>query len=394
MHGIKVNLLTGGSRPINLVATAIIGMVVTATAAAGPVAAALDDAFPIDTPVLVTDIRDAIGKAGTGGTLKPALEAIADQVSPILVIVRIAEGAGEDADDITEANIIGTVGGDGIATGMQALLDAEVQLGIRPRILGCPGLDTQAVTAALVVVAKKLRGFVYAAVPEETIADALTYRENFAGRELMLLWPNFSTKSEGSDFEGDAVARALGLRARIDEEQGWHKTLSNVAVDGVTGISKSVHFDLQDDSTPAGVLNGAQITTIVRMTGIRFWGNRTCADDTQPEYSFESAVRISQVLQDTIAEGLAWAVDKPMTVALVRDILETINARFRAFVAAGHLVGGQAWYDPALNDQADLANGKLVIDYDFTPPAPLENPILNQRITDKYYAGFGDQVNS
>lgn len=389
MHGIKVNLLTGGSRPINPVATAIIGMVVTATAAAGPALAALDAAFPLDTPVLVTDIRDAIGKAGTDGTLKPALEAIADQVSPILVIVRVAEGVGEDADDITEANIIGTIGGDGIATGMQALLDAEVQLGVRPRILGCPGLDTQAVTAALVVIAKKLRGFVYAAVPEATIAAALTYREEFSARELMLIWPNFT-----HDFEGDAVARALGLRARIDEEQGWHKTLSNVAVDGVTGISKSVHFDLQDDSTPAGVLNAAQITTIVRMTGFRFWGNRTCADDTQPEYSFESAVRISQVLQDTIAEGLAWAVDKPMMVGLIRDILETVNARFRAFVGAGYLVGGSAWYDPALNDAADLANGKLVIDYDFTPPAPLENPILNQRITDKYYAGFGDQVNS
>lgn len=388
-HGIKTNLLTTGTRSIAPVATAIIGMVVTASAAAGPAADALDLAFPLDTPVLVTDIRDAIGKAGTAGTLKPALEAIADQTSPILVIVRIAEGVGEDADEDTETNIIGTVGADGIATGLQALLDAEVQTGVRPRILGCPGLDTQAVTAELAIVARKLRGFAYAAAIGDTIAEAVTYRGEFAARELMLIWPNFS-----SDFEGDAIARALGLRARIDEEQGWHKTLSNVAVDGVTGISKSVYFDLQDDTTPAGVLNSAHITTIIRTTGFRFWGNRTCVDETKPEYNFESAVRTSQVLQDTIADGLAWAVDKPMTVSLIRDILETVNAEFRALKADGRIIDGKAWFDPALNAEGALAAGKLVIDYDFTPCAPAESITLNQRITDKYYAGFADQLNS
>jgi phage tail sheath protein FI len=387
-HGIKTNLLTTGSRAINLVATAIIGMVVTATAEAGPATEALDTAFPLDTPVLVTDIRDAIGKAGTDGTLKPALEAIADQVSPILVIVRVAEGVGEDADEDTETNVIGTVGVDGVATGMQALLDAEVQLGVRPRILGCPGLDTQAVTAAMIIIAKKLRGFVYAGVPAETIAEAVTYRQEFAARELMLIWPNFT-----GGFEGDAVARALGLRSRIDEEQGWHKTLSNVAVDGVTGIDKSVHFDLQDDSTPAGVLNAAPVTTIVRMTGFRFWGNRTTADETMPEWAFESAVRTSQALQDSIAEGLAWAVDKPMTASLVKDVLETINTRFRRLQAEGRIIGGRAWYDSSLNDPTALASGKFVIDYDFTPAAPAEDLELNQRLTDKYYAGFADQVN-
>ena len=34
-HGIKTNLLSTGTRPINLVATAIIGMVVTASAEVG-----------------------------------------------------------------------------------------------------------------------------------------------------------------------------------------------------------------------------------------------------------------------------------------------------------------------------------------------------------------------
>ncbi|MCA0208136.1 MAG: phage tail sheath subtilisin-like domain-containing protein [Proteobacteria bacterium] len=384
-HGIKTNLLTTGVRTLAPVATAIIGIVVTATAAAGAPTDALNLAFPLNKPVLVTDIRDAIGKAGTGGTLKSALEAIADQTTPILVVVRIEEGADDEA---TETAIIGTIGVDGLATGMQALLDAEVQLGIRPRILGVPGLDTQAVTVALAIVARKLRGFAYAAAVGDTIAEAVTYRGEFAQRELMLLWPNFT-----GDFAGDAVARALGLRARIDQEQGWHKTLSNVAVDGVTGVDKSVYFDLQDDTTPAGVLNSAHITTIIRTTGFRFWGNRTCVDETLPHYNFESAVRTSQALQDIIAEGLAWAMDRPMTVSLIRDILETINAEIRRLIAEGRLIGGLARFDGALNPPENLAAGKLVIDYEFTPCAPAESLTLNQLITDKYYAGFADQLN-
>lgn len=382
MHGIKVNELTTGARPIVPIASAVIGLVATATADAGPPAAALDAAFPLNTPVLVTDIRSAIGNAGEGGTLLPALEAIADQTSPILVVVRVAPGE-DDAE--TTANVIGGNTG-GVAAGMQCLLDAQAQLGIRPRILGCPGLDDQEVTAEMVIVAKRLRGMVYARAIGDEIADVLTYRDEFAARELMLIWPNFTNQ-----FAGDAVARALGLRARIDEEQGWHKTLSNVAVDGVSGIDKSVYFDLQDATTPAGVLNDGQVTTIIRMNGYRFWGNRTCSD--VPEFAFESAVRTAQVLQDTIAEGLAWAVDKPMTRGLIKDIIETINAEFRSLKAQGRIIDGKAWFDPALNSQTDLASGRLTIDYDFTPAAPAENIILNQRITDRYYAGFADQLN-
>ena len=197
----------------------------------------------------------------------------------------------------------------------------------------------------------------------------------------MLIWPNWN-----SSFAGDAVARAMGLRAAIDEEQGWQKTISNVPVGGVTGVSTDIHFDIQDDSTDAGTLNAAQITTLIRSSGFRYWGNRTRSEE--PLWAFETSVRTSQALQDEIAEGIRWAIDKPLTKMLIKDILDTINARFRALTAQGRIIGGSAWYDPALNSQADLAGGKLTIDYDFTPCAPLESLTLNQRLTDRYYADF------
>jgi len=379
MHGIKTNVLTTGTRNITALASAVIGLVCTATAAAGAPADALNLAFPLNTPVLVTDVRAAIAIAGTGGTLKPSLEAIYDQSSPIAIVVRVAVDA-EDQD----AAVIGSAGD---YTGVYALLAAESATGYRPRVIGAPGLDTEDVTVALVTVAEKLRAMVYAAAVGDTVAEAVTYRATFSARELMLLWPNWS-----GDFAGDAVARALGLRAQIDEQQGWHKTLSNVAVGGVTGVSQSLFFDIQDESTDVSALNDAQITALVRSPagGFIYWGNRTTS--SEPLFAFEAATRTSQILQDEIAAGLMWAADKPLTAYLVKDVIETVNARIRALVVQQRLIGGRAWFDPALNDQADLAAGKLVIDYEFTPAAPLEGLELNQRITDKYYADLSAQL--
>lgn len=370
MHGIRVNELLTGARPILTVATAVIGLVAIAADADA-------DAFPLNKPVLITDVRQAIGKAGTAGTLASALEQIANQCSPVLIVVRVAPGA--DAAT-TEANVIGTAGAS--YTGLQALLAAEAQTGVRPRILGCPGLDTQAVTEAMTIVARKLRAFAYAGCDAaDTVAEAVTYRGEFSDRELMLIYPDFS-----GGFAGAAVAAAMGLRARIDEETGWHKTLSNVAVQGVFGLSRDIFFDLQSAANDAGVLNGAPVTTIVRMNGYRFWGNRTCSDE--PLFAFESAVRTGQVLQDAIAGGLAWAVDKPISGGLVTDMLETINGGFRSLQAQGRIVGAQAWFDPSNNTQVDLAGGKITIDYDYTPCAPAEAIILNQRITARYYGSL------
>ena len=369
MHGITTNILTTGTRPIAKVATAVIGLVATAGAAVGAPTTELDAAFPLGTVTLITDVRAAAAKAGTTGTLKAALEAIADQASPIVVVSRVAVIV--DAEDQADA----------VLAGVQTLLTSEVVTGFKPRVLGAPGLDSQAVTAELVTVAKKLRGMVYAHCNAAALADIADYAENFGDRELMLIWPEFT-----GGFAGDAVARALGLRAAIDEQQGWNKTLSNVTVGGVTGITVPVYFDIQDPSTDAAVINDLNVTALVRSSGFRFWGNRTLSDD--PLWAFESTVRTSQVLQDTIASGLTWAIDKPLTRGLITDILETINADFRQLAAEGKIVGGRAWFDPALNEQAQLAAGKLVIDYDFTPTAPLEDLTLNQRLTDRYYADF------
>jgi len=250
------------------------------------------------------------------------------------------------------------------------------------------------VTLAMAIVAKKLRAMAYASCAASgSVVEAATYRAQFSQRELMLIYPDFlfwdtTTSSMEPAF---ATARALGLRARIDQEQGWHKTISNVPVQGVTGLSRDVSWDLQDPNTDAGVLNAADVTTLIFSNGYRFWGSRTCSED--PLFAFESATRTAQILSDTIAEAMLLYADKPMHPSLVRDIVESINAKFRELKQQGVVIDASAWYDPAPNQPTTLAVGQLVIDFDYTPVPPLENLKLQQRITDRYFADFASRVN-
>lgn len=390
-HGVQVVEVNDGTRIISTVSTAIVGMVCTASDADV-------ETFPLNEPVLITNPQSVIGKAGTKGTLASSLQAIADQSKPVTVVVRVEEGTGDDeeaAQAQTISNIIGTTDENGKYTGLKALLTAQAVTGVKPRILGVPGLDSLEVATALVPVAQKLRAFGYvSAWGCKTISDAIKYRDNFSARELMVIWPDFLSwdTTANATETAYATARALGLRAKIDNDTGWHKTLSNVGVNGVTGISASVFWDLQEPGTDADLLNEAGITTLIRKDGFRFWGNRTCSDD--PLFLFENYTRTAQVIADTMAEAHMWAVDKPVTATLIRDIVDGINAKFRELKTGGYIVDATCWFDDSANDKESLKAGKLYLDYDYTPVPPLENLTLRQRITDKYLANLISSVNS
>lgn len=389
-HGVRVFEVNEGGATIRVVSTAIIGIVATAPAAEA-------DAFPLNTPVLLTNPGGSVGKAGATGTLAQALKAISQQAQALTIVVRVEPGADAAA---TTTNVIGTTTAGGQKTGLQALLAAQGQLGVKPRIIGAPGLDTEAVAVEIGVVAEQLRGFGYVAARKAdgmayatSKEEATTYRAKFGKRELMVIWPNFLAWNIETN-EPDAVpatAYALGLRAKIDQQIGWHKTLSNIVVNGPQGITSDVFFDLQSPSSDTTYLNALEVTTIVNRSGYRFWGNRT-TEAQGGKFFFENYTRTAQVLADTMAEAHFTFVDKPMHPSLVKDMLANINAKGRDLVTGGYLIGFEAFLNPDLNPKEELAQGRLRISYRYTPVPPLEDLGFNQTITDDFLANFAAAV--
>lgn len=381
LHGVRVIEKTDGVRPIRTIATCIIGLVATAPDAD-------PETFPLNEPVLLTDLAKGIAKSGKTGTLAPSLSAILRQGNAMTVVVRVEH---KDDPDEQNAAIIGEYT-EGKYTGLKALLTAETKLRVTPRILGTPFLDTQAVTVEMVSIAKKLRAFVYAHAIGETKEEAVLYENHFADRELMLMWGDWIgfDEAQGRTTTIDSVATALGLRAKIDNDIGWHKTLSNVAVQGVVGTTKQVSFNISDSANDANYLNSKNVTALIHSDGYRYWGNRTASDE--PLFGFESYVRTAQVIADTIEENHNWAVDKPLSAGLASDIIAGVNAKLRELTNFGYLLGGQAWFDSTLNPKETLKDGKFLVSYDYTPVPPLEYLEFNQHITDTYLVDFARRV--
>lgn len=377
-HGARIRENTDLVTAINDIESSVIGVVAVADDADA-------ETFPLNTPVLLTRVNNVLGKAGKTGSLYKTLKAIADQTSPKVIVVRVA-AATDKADAKTQSQlIIGGTAEDGSYTGMYAFLTAEQKVGYRPRILAAPDYDTEEVTSALCVIAQNLRAFVYASCYGcKTMAEAITYRAKFAYRELMLIWPDFIAYNPltGNNEIFPAPAYACGLRALIDNNHGWHKSLSNISVNNVLGISQDVFWSLQAEDSDANGLNNKEITTLIKRNGFRFWGNRVT--DTNA-YIFEVYTRTAQILADSIAEAQFEAIDEPLTPTNVKDVVSGINGKLSALVTQGRLIGAECWFDILDNPTTGLRQGQVRIRYKYTPVPPMEDLTMYQTFTDEYF---------
>lgn len=381
-HGITANEYTEGVRSISDISTAIIGMVCTAEDADAKV-------FPLNTPIFATSAYDLLAKAGTKGTLAKSLDAIVDQADAQVVIVRVNDS--KNTEEL-KANVIGTAEG-GNYTGLKALRRAKAVTGFTPKILGVPELDSQDVLTELVGVAQATRAFAYgSAGGNPDITEVGNYRKNFGQRELMLIDNEFMAFDPTTKKTETAatIARVLGARAKLDKNVGWHKSISNTEINGVSGLKFARSFDLLDKNCDANTLNNKDVTTLIREDGFRVWGNRTCTNDSM--MSFEVATRTAQIIQETIASAFMWALDKPMHPSLMEDIIMAINAKLAQYVNKGYILGARVFIDKTLNTSETVQAGQFTISYEFTWVPPLENMVFNQHVTDTFFVNLVDKV--
>ncbi len=101
-------------------------------------------------------------------------------------VVRVPQGETEEET----TTIIGAVT-DEVKTGMKALLSAQSQLGVKPRILGVPCHDNKAVATELLSVAQSLRFAYLSAYGCKTgRRRSLTVKTSVSVKG-MLIWPDW-----------------------------------------------------------------------------------------------------------------------------------------------------------------------------------------------------------
>lgn len=124
------------------------------------------------------------------------------------------------------------------------------------------------------------------------------------------------------------------------------------------------------------------MATIIREDGYRLWGNRTLSSD--PKWAFLSVRRTADMINDSLQRAHMWAVDRNITKTYVEDVTEGVNAYLRTLTNLGAILGGQCWADPDLNTPANITQGKVYFNFDFTPPYPAEHIIFRSMMVNDY----------
>lgn len=342
-----------------------------------------DEAFPLNTPVLVAGSRLEAAKLGSSGTLPDAIDAIFDQAGAMVVVVRVAEGVDAAA---TKTNIIGGVDElTGQYKGVQAFLGAESIVKVQPKILIAPGWShDNAVVSEMMGIADRLRAVIIADGPNSSDQAAISYREKFGSARVYVVDP--WVKVWDTDVSAEAMqpssARVAGMIARSDNDRGFWWSPSNTEMYGIVGTARAVDFTLGDPNARANYLNENEVATIIQKDGFRLWGNRTCAAD--PKWAFLSVRRTADMINESMLRAHMWAVDRNITKTYVEDVLEGVNSYLRHLTAVGAILGGKAWADPALNTPDQIAQGKIYFDFDFTPPYPAEHITFRSRLVNDY----------
>jgi phage tail sheath protein FI len=369
-------LVTAAATPSST-GVGIIGASVKARVLSG----GLDEAFPLNTPVLITGSRtlaaglDTVGSKE--GTLPDAIDGIFDQAGAMVVVVRVAEGLNSAA---TTSNIIG-----GVNAGVQAFLNAEAVVKVTPRILIAPGFSSDnAVVSELLGIADQLKAVIIADGPNTDDAAAISYRENFGSKRVYVIDPQVKVWDtiSNSEISLPASARVAGMIAKSDNERGFWWSPSNREIYGITGIARAIGFALGDTNAIANYLNENEVATMIQKDGYRLWGNRTCSAD--PKWAFLSVVRTADMIHESLLRAHLWAVDRNITKTYLQDVTEGVAEYLRHLVTVGAILGGDCWADPDLNTPDQIEQGKVFFDFNFTPPYPAEHITFRSHLVNDY----------
>lgn len=273
--------------------------------------------------------------------------------------------------------------GSGYTSAPTLALPAGAGAGTGATFTSTRGTVGNAVVAELIGIAERLRAVIIADGPNTTDSAAIAYAGDFGSPRVYLVDPWVNVMDGDGNLSAEPPsARVAGLIAKIDNDRGFWWSPSNQTINGIVGTVRAVDFKLGDANSRANLLNEQDVATIIRQDGFRLWGNRTLSSD--PKWAFLSVRRTADILNESLQRAHMWAVDRNITKTYLRDVEEGVNAYIRSLVAQGALIGGRCWADPDLNTPANIAQGKVFFNFDFTAPYPAEHITFRSILTTDY----------
>lgn len=196
-------------------------------------------------------------------------------------------------------------------------------------------------------------------------------------------WLRVTPSNGGPPMLVPPCGHIAGIYARSDATRGVHKAPANEILAGTLGIERRLSL------TEHGQLNLLGINVIqVFQDGGRptVWGARTTATDTNWQYV--NIRRLFLYLEESIQEGIRWAVFEPNNLALWQKLKRTLTDFLTRSWRDGALFGAkaeEAFYvriDEILNPFSEQQLGRLNIEIGVRPSYPAEFIIVRIGIWD------------
>jgi len=249
-------------------------------------------------------------------------------------------------------------------------------------LIAVPGVGTPTMLEFAAAYCRK-RGdcFYIADLPASvnTVTDAQqamkSLREHSSYAALYFPWLRIKDMNTASIVTAPPSGAVAGVYARFDATRGVWKAPagSEATVRGVSGLSVSISNKQQDLLNPLGlnVLRDNVVRDIV------VWGARTLAT-RDPEFRYVSVRRLAIYLEQSIKQGIQWAVFEPNAEALWSQLRLQIGDFLHRTFIAGAFTGSkadEAYFvkcDPGTTTQTDIDNGVVNILVGFAPLRPAE----------------------
>ena len=196
-------------------------------------------------------------------------------------------------------------------------------------------------------------------------------------------WLRVMPHNDGAPILVPPSGHVCGIFARSDATRGVHKAPANEIVNGAIGVERRISLIEQ------GQLNmlGVNIVQVFQDGGRPvLWGARTTATDKNWQYV--NIRRLFLYLEESIQEGIRWAVFEPNNLELWQKLKRTLTDFLMRSWREGALFGNkasEAFYvriDETLNPFSEQQLGRLHIEIGVRPSYPAEFIIVRIGIWD------------
>jgi phage tail sheath protein FI len=170
-----------------------------------------------------------------------------------------------------------------------------------------------------------------------------------------------------------------GIYARSDTQVGVHKAPANEM------ITSALSLERQLTETELGELNIEGINvirTFPNRARPTVWGARTTAPAAEAPWRYVNVRRLLLYIEESIEEGIRWAVFEPNDLALWEKLKRTIGEFLARVWRDGALFGAtpeEAFYvkcDEELNPEPVRALGQVIVEVGVAPVRPAEFVIV------------------